>query len=439
MVTQLVLVEAVPALLEVIQVNSTSSSEFGREEENESPREKKISLSPSHARDIHEEEKAEADCIIADDGETELDEKEFEWSDEEEDVKVSNLLKLINEEHNFWCSEFGGGVTKADVVRMIKEAKENNAKAKQKKLDESRSFRGYYWISGEAAEEALGGVLCHKSKRQKIIPPNLVGDYQCDKRLLHRVGEDNFIGLVEGNGDDYLEKFGKLSEKLKGMQILNLGGVSVTGKDYADIAGRYKCLPLKLLGKQCPQVLKESVFFDTKFVLLLLKNFSKFSKLENKEGHNFPKQLLNYFGEDNVSNVDADHIYFPFNLDKNHWIGVCVDCVVSTVYILDSDVALHNDSLISKEVNPIAQLFPYFLKEVGLVHLPKELKSFSVERPKNIPQNGNHADSGVTIVLLLHAHAIGGFEVCSSITADVLPAVTKKLAVMMFEAHYDPL
>ncbi|VVB04879.1 unnamed protein product [Arabis nemorensis] len=71
--------------------------------------------------------------IIADDGDTNFDETELLWSDDEEDVKVSNMLQLINKEHNFCSSMFSGGATKADVIRMNKETKEKYAKAKQKK------------------------------------------------------------------------------------------------------------------------------------------------------------------------------------------------------------------------------------------------------------------------------------------------------------------
>ncbi|KFK28058.1 hypothetical protein AALP_AA8G466200 [Arabis alpina] len=128
---QLVMVESVPYLLEVVQDNSTSSSESDGERDKDQPREKKISLSPAHARDLHEEGKVDVDPIIADDGEEELDEAQFGWSDDEVDEKVENMVNLINKEESFCSAMFGGGVTKADVTRMIKESKEK--KLKQKK------------------------------------------------------------------------------------------------------------------------------------------------------------------------------------------------------------------------------------------------------------------------------------------------------------------
>lgn len=130
--------------------------------------------------------------------------------------------------------------------------------------------------------------------------------------------------------------------------------------------------------------------------------------MTKKDGHQFHKNVLEYFTGDNVKNIETDHLYFPFNFDKTHWVGICVDCTCSTIYILDCDVALRYDSVISKELSPIAQLFPALLKQVGRNQVHKNLKSFNVERPRSIPQNGNHFDSGVTAVLLMQAHAIGG-------------------------------
>ncbi|VVB09288.1 unnamed protein product [Arabis nemorensis] len=86
---QLVLVEA--ALLDVVQVNSTSSFESQREGEKDESPEKKIRLNPAHARELHEEEKTVVDYIITDDGESKFDKKELVWSNKEEDVKLCNF------------------------------------------------------------------------------------------------------------------------------------------------------------------------------------------------------------------------------------------------------------------------------------------------------------------------------------------------------------
>ncbi|VVB04878.1 unnamed protein product [Arabis nemorensis] len=259
---------------------------------------------------------------------------------------------------------------------------------------------------------------------------SLVGDYRCDKRMLHRARESHLFGIGDGQAEIYANKFVKLNEKLKDARKV---GSNVASKDFIDFAGRTKSLQPKmvdllihhtwsLLGKFGAYVPKKFEFFDNKFVSCLVKKYSKFSKNQKKETHLFPKQGVQYFSEENIKNVDVDRFYFPFNFDKTHWVGVCVDCPSSSIIILDYDIGLRNDNAISKELGSIALLFPYLLKQVGRFQTTKELKAFSVERSKSIPQNGNHIDFAVTVVLLMQAHAIGGLEVCRCITADVIPS-----------------
>ncbi|KAF3591396.1 hypothetical protein DY000_02024946 [Brassica cretica] len=57
-------------------------------------------------------------------------ENTLEWSDEEVDERVDNLLKLIERGHKFCSSMFKGGATKSDVQRMREDAK---ARAKENK------------------------------------------------------------------------------------------------------------------------------------------------------------------------------------------------------------------------------------------------------------------------------------------------------------------
>lgn len=187
------------------------------------------------------------------------------------------------------------------------------------------------------------------------------------------------------------------------------------------------------------QLLKKMDIFDNKFVSLLLKNFFKFSKMRNKEDHQFSDQLREWFSGGNAKNVDAARFYFPFNFDKIHWVAICVDCVTSTIYVLDSDLALCNDTSISKELAHVAQLMPYMLKHVGHAHIGEDPKSFQVVRLRDIQQHGRHVDSAVTSVLFDQAHAIGGVEACRCITPDTLELEAKRLSVMLYEDNYEKL
>ncbi|KFK22548.1 hypothetical protein AALP_AAs68488U000900 [Arabis alpina] len=596
-----IVTEAVPALLEVTQLNSTSSSESDGDGEKEGPRGKKISLSPSHARELHEEEKTTVDCIISDDGEVEVNEKELVWSDDEEDVKVSNIMKLIGDEHQFSGRMFTGGATKSDVVRMIRDAKEKNVKMKQKKtfgqvegcgessnwegitlsgtdirqiadmvcekvIDEmnkkEKDMLGYMRKELLSIETSVVAECCeHFSKSQGNVIDGFVGEvgkkmekFKSDvidgvgrvinKQLssqgkkcgelregtdfwqttvafttglnhqtssqkdnagvedagngcnLSEVG-DNTVGVDENNkarnpnpsfslglsqentavfaevegadgsgveadleverarevvfsslgyGSDveYWDRYQAIVEKIKEMMAVTLYGVSLSSKDFLDIAGITKSMPAKVvdllmshtrsvLGKQGSHRLKKSVFLDTKFVSSLVKQFPKFSKPDNKDEFQFQKLFSQQLSEENAAFGQAYRFYFPFNLDKTHWIGVCVDSLVSTVYILDCCVAMRSESSITKELKPIAELFPFLLKQLGRTLVGRGVKPFAVERLKCVPQNEKHIESAMTSVVLIQAHSIGGAEACVGVTPDVVPVEAQRISIMLFD------
>ncbi|XP_013689837.1 uncharacterized protein LOC106393711 [Brassica napus] len=163
-----------------------------------------------------------------------------------------------------------------------------------------------------------------------------------------------------------------------------------------------------------PNQSNHSVFMDTQFVSQLLKLFTKFSKTSKKESFWFPSNIL----ERVRIYPDAERYYLPFNLDKKHWVSVCVDCTRWSIVVMDCNIALRTDSMMVKEVTPIAQMFPYLLKQGGKELLHKDARAFSIERPRSIPQNTFHADSAVSALLLVQAHAVAGVGVCKCITPD---------------------
>lgn len=87
-----------------------------------------------------------------------------------------------------------------------------------------------------------------------------------------------------------------------------------------------------------------------------------------------------------------------------------------------------------KEVTPIAQMFPYLLKQWGKQLLHKDARAFPIERPRSIPQNTSHADSAVSALLLVQAHAVAGVNLCKCITPDKIGSEVERLAVMFYEA-----
>ncbi|XP_056860029.1 uncharacterized protein LOC130494600 [Raphanus sativus] len=174
----------------------------------------------------------------------------------------------------------------------------------------------------------------------------------------------------------------------------------------------------------------QPLFFDTQFVADLTKMFPKFSKLSKKDTFRFSTNITERF----TSNPQAERFYFPFNLDKLHWVGVCVDSASWSIVVMDCNIALRNDNLMSRELSPIADMFPFLLKlcRKQLVH--KDGRALSIVRPRSILQNPCLADSAVSAVLLIQAHAVAGVDVCQCITPDVIGSEVERLSVMFYEA-----
>ncbi|CDY37770.1 BnaA10g05510D [Brassica napus] len=251
-------------------------------------------------------------------------------------------------------------------------------------------------------DDQLGA--CRKSKRLKALPKSLVGQYECDMRLLNRarvafVDPDNTGGNI-----DYAAKFSSLLDKLKTPFTIRIGQSTLESNDLNELVQRSSPLPPKvvdvLIGHISSQFTLNSppnqsnhpVFMDTQFVSQLSKLFTKFSKMSKKESFWFPS------------------------------------------HILERVRTLRTDSMMVKEVTPIAQMFPYLLKQGGKQLLHKDARAFPIERPRSIPQNTSHADSAVSALLLVQAHAVAGVDVCKCITPDKIGSEVETLAVMFYEA-----
>ncbi|KAL0827501.1 hypothetical protein Bca101_051179 [Brassica carinata] len=90
---QLVMVEAVPALTEVVQEAGSSSSESDSDREDgdlHEKRNKRLKLSPGHARDVDHKCEVPVKCIIGDDSIHPVDNEYEDYSDEKTDQKIEN-------------------------------------------------------------------------------------------------------------------------------------------------------------------------------------------------------------------------------------------------------------------------------------------------------------------------------------------------------------
>nr|VDD21610.1 unnamed protein product [Brassica oleracea] len=173
--------------------------------------------------------------------------------------------------------------------------------------------------------------------------------------------------------------------------------------------------------------------YDTTLPVALMNQTSRFHKTAVKDRANLkfttvplPKPLVK----------SPDRNYFPFNLDRQHWVGVCIDIKAWTLFVLDCNASFLSDSLLKKELNPIATLIPYVLKYVGYMETIPSAKAFIVSRCKGIPQITSPSDAGVMAVLLIEAHSAEGLGGSKSITPRLLPEASKQLAVKLFESIY---
>ncbi|XP_024016694.1 uncharacterized protein LOC112090216 [Eutrema salsugineum] len=169
---ELILVEAIPALTEVVQVNESSDSsgsEGGEDEEGDTddavqsggggeglveqdttmepdritPKTTsrsevpKLGLSPGHAREVDEECKADVFSIIPDDPNIPMENVDFDWSDDEDDPKINYVVQLIGEGFQFRKEMFKGGMTQAELMKLRSERKEIREKKEKEKLMEA--------------------------------------------------------------------------------------------------------------------------------------------------------------------------------------------------------------------------------------------------------------------------------------------------------------
>ncbi|KAG2298309.1 hypothetical protein Bca52824_034781 [Brassica carinata] len=129
---QLVIVEAVPSLTAVVQEACSSSDSDSEDDDPDCVRNKakKQTLSPAHARDVDKQPEVFVTSIIPQDPHRPVDESVLGWSDEIEDNRVENMLKLIATDYGFPNLTFKGGVTKREVDKM-REDQKNVSKRKQ--------------------------------------------------------------------------------------------------------------------------------------------------------------------------------------------------------------------------------------------------------------------------------------------------------------------
>ncbi|KAG5375664.1 hypothetical protein IGI04_040260 [Brassica rapa subsp. trilocularis] len=133
---QLVLVEAVPALTEVVD-DTGSSSESDVKDLDGVGRDifrKKHTLNPAHARSVDKRTDVIVHSILDDDPLQPLDAGNLAYSDEEQDSRVENLVEGIKGNINYNYSSFEGGMRQIDVECMRQSSKGSSKSKKANNL-----------------------------------------------------------------------------------------------------------------------------------------------------------------------------------------------------------------------------------------------------------------------------------------------------------------
>ncbi|CAN7099708.1 unnamed protein product [Brassica rapa subsp. narinosa] len=111
----------------------------------------------------------------------------------------------------------------------------------------------------------------------------------------------------------------------------------------------------------------------------------------------FTKGLLEVFGEVMDHHPDHYRFYFPFNLDKKHWVGLCVDASSWIITVFDCNTSLRE--------------------------------------AKTVPRNIISAYSLLASVLLMQTHYLSGIKTCRCIAPHILASEAQRVAVMLYEFH----
>ncbi|KAL0724044.1 hypothetical protein Bca4012_038643 [Brassica carinata] len=253
--------------------------------------------------------------------------------------------------------------------------------------------------------------LCRKSKRIRTVPPGLISDYQCGSTIRNRAREGQLSGKSLYDSVVIREKYTKLSTLLKKECVINVAGLSVTCKDITDIVSRKRPLPAKQIvdilvrlvwsiftNEAMDSSLEPTAFLDSRFVSILSRHYPKFKKLRNKSGFSFPKSLVDTIAKCGSPDAPPTRYYMPFQIEKQHWIGICVDLSYPKVVVLDCNISFCPAKALNKNLLPISEMFQHLLKHTGRIEAVVG-KSLPVERLQCVPQNGTLADSAITAAL----------------------------------------
>ncbi|CAF2056180.1 unnamed protein product, partial [Brassica napus] len=284
-----------------------------------------------------------------------------------------------------------------------------------------------------------------KSKRQKMVPSDLVENYHCGPHILSRLRRSQKFVFIWYDQREVERKFLKLSHQLACNSVINVAGLSVSSKEIILIAERSRIFPPKVvdilihlvrsvvLQHLSNENLHSCYFLDTKFGSALVRSYPKFKKLKNKESYSFPKGVLALVNDDGGTPLQARGYYFPFSLGKEHWVGVYFDTVQGHLSVLDCNMSYSNEASVAKFLTPLLHMLPYLSTRGSMDIVREEVMPFRFDRPKVVSQIDHLPDSGLMAVLLMVTHAVYGIDACKNISTTSLSEEGKSAAIMAYE------
>ncbi|KAF3583232.1 hypothetical protein F2Q69_00030338 [Brassica cretica] len=216
-------------------------------------------------------------------------------------------------------------------------------------------------------------VKTRKSKRSRNMPAGYE-DFQCDPKVGMGYDINPNIGGMFSNLQEELSK----KEALKPQTI----------------APKIMDALMLFIGRQLPGDYEKVQIFDTTLPTSLVKNHSSYTRTSVKDRPKFRSSGL--YVESLISQL-LKRIYFPFNIDQQHWVGVFVDTKATTINVLDCYVAFKSDSLLKREFTVVANTMPYIVRVANGSDRQGSLKLYSLTRCKGVPQVSLTADAAANI------------------------------------------
>ncbi|KAF8107451.1 hypothetical protein N665_0121s0005 [Sinapis alba] len=416
----------------------------------------KYCLIPGHAKSIDTECKVPVKAILDDPYEEWSAGLDFSWGDETEDLAVENMLgekleKLVAS--TIQSQQLAFIQTTISLCLQDIDKKIGDALVRQLENMEASLLKGLSQAVGQPSivrDFPAEGTCVDKSNEPApfydnsslpvsvnipVVPDNRTPSEAADfcsssvLRDLNSVPDDGPIEKEIAQASSYVSPLKEHEKEVLEQRKSKRPGIIPGGLQ------DYKCNPKivdALIGFVSTRLASgvNAAIYDTTLPVALMNHHSRFVKTAVKDRANLKYTDVPL---EKHSEKSPERIYFPFNMDRQHWVGVCIDTKACTLYVLDCNTSLRSDSLLKKELNPIANLIPYVLKHIGYLETNASLKAYTVSRCKGIPQISSQTDAEVLTVLLIEAHAADGLGGCKAITPRLLPDASKQLAVQFFD------